>query len=258
MNRFVVTTSNYLIAFSASLIMTLFSQPDWCTQLFPALLGSLGGVFFFLSFYVYQRSVRKSGASLSGAFGKMGILIPMIFSFVLWHEYPGTIQWIGISLALLSIVIVNIPRKNEKSSFHLDLIFLFLFGGIAEFFNKIFQKYATPTDDKNVFLFFIFLSAFVISLLFTLFKPKNHVRKKINFKRDFLTGIAVGIPNLFSSFFLILSLDYLKTSVVFPVYSAGSIALISIASYFIFKEKLKKVEKISILVTIFALILVNL
>jgi len=262
MNRFVVTTANYLIAFSVSLFMTFFSQPDWSLQSLPTLLGITGGIFFFLSFYYYQKCVRRSGASLSGAFGKMGILIPMTFSFILWQEYPAMIQWVGIGLALLSIIIVNIPKKNEKGGFHIDLIFLFIFGGLAEFFNKIFQKYATPSDDKNVFLFFIFLSAFIISLTFSLFsilrEHKSRHKRKINFKRDIFTGVAVGIPNLFSSFFLILSLDHLETSIVFPVYSAGSIALISILSTLIFHERLKGIEKVSILITILALVLVNL
>lgn len=251
MNRFVVTTSNYLIAFITSLVLTLVEGTPW--TLFPVWLGSLAGVFFFLSFYLYQRSVRESGASLSGAFGKMGILIPMILSVIIWNEMPGLIQWIGIALALLSILLVNLPSKRERKTFHIDLIFLFIFGGMAEFFNKIFQKYAADSSDKNLFLFFVFFSAFVISLIFSFIK-KN--RKQFA-PKDFFTGLAVGVPNLFSSFFLIMSLDHLKTAVVFPIYSAGSITLITLASTFFFKEKLKTKEILSIIVTIIALILVN-
>ncbi len=252
MNRFLVTTSNYLIAFTTSLILILIEGTPW--SFFSFWLGTLAGVFFFLSFYLYQRSVRESGASLSGAFGKMGILIPMILSVIIWNEMPALIQWIGISLALLSIILVNLPSKREKKTFHIDLIFLFIFGGMAEFFNKIFQKYAADSADKNVFLFFVFFSAFIISLSFSLVK-KN--RKKFQLK-DFLTGLAVGVPNLFSSFFLIMSLDHIKTAVVFPIYSAGSITLITLASTIFFGEKLKLKEKLSIVVTIIALILVNL
>lgn len=253
MNRLHVTTSNYLIAFSTSLVLALAGNAIWSEQLFSFWLGILAGVFFFLSFYLYQKSVRESGASLSGSFGKMGILIPMILSVIIWKEFPAPLQWLGIALALLSIVVVNLPSKKEKTTFHVDLIFLFIFGGMAEFFNKIFQKYATDAADKNVFLFFVFFSAFVISLSFSLLK-KN--RKRFQY-RDFFTGLAVGVPNLFSSFFLIMSLEHIKTAVVFPIYSAGSIMLITLASTIFFKERLKLKEKLSIVVTIIALILVN-
>lgn len=283
MNRFVVTTSNYLIAFTTSLILIFIEGTPW--TFFSFWLGSLAGIFFFLSFYLYQRSVRESGASLSGAFGKMGILIPMILSVIIWNEMPGIIQWIGIGLALLSIILVNIPSKKEKKNFHIDLIFLFIFGGMAEFFNKIFQKYAAQSTDKNVFLFFVFFSAFIISLSFSLVKRNKGggstgfdvsqqnlspllplPTKKISpvvkpsslLFPSVVTGLAVGVPNLFSSFFLIMSLDHIKTAVVFPIYSAGSITLITVASTLFFGEKLKLKEKLSIVVTVIALILVNL
>jgi drug/metabolite transporter (DMT)-like permease len=263
MNRFLVTTSNYLIAFTTSLILAFIDGTPW--SFFSFWLGTLAGVFFFLSFYLYQRSVRESGASLSGAFGKMGILIPMILSVIIWNEMPNLIQWIGISLALLSIILVNLPAKREKKTFHIDLIFLFVFGGMAEFFNKIFQKYAAQSSDKNVFLFFVFFSAFIISLSFSLLK-KNKQRGRFSLScyltrrtvPAVVTGLVVGIPNLFSSFFLIMSLDHIKTAVVFPIYSAGSITLITLASTIFFGEKLKLKERLSIVVTIIALILVNL
>lgn len=263
MDRFLVTTSNYLIAFTTSLILIFVEGTPW--SFFSFWLGSLAGVFFFLSFYLYQRSVRESGASLSGAFGKMGILIPMILSVIIWNEMPALIQWIGIGLALLSIILVNFPSKREKKTFHIDLIFLFIFGGMAEFFNKIFQKYAAQSSDKNVFLFFVFFSAFIISLSFSLLKKNRKQRGRFSLSSNMtrrtvsavVTGLAVGVPNLFSSFFLIMSLDHIKTAVVFPIYSAGSITLITLASTIFFGEKLKLKEKLSVVVTIIALILVN-
>src|SRR5699024_8994190 len=108
---------------------------------------------------------------------------------------------------------------------------LFILGGMAEFSNKIYQKYAL-NEFKDIFLFSVFFVAFLISIYYTL-KQKNKITKK-----DILTGFAVGIPNLFSSYFLILSLESVKTSVAFPIYSAGSIVLINIGGFFIFKEKL--------------------
>ena len=93
--------------------------------------------------------------------------------------------------------------------------------------------------------------AFVVSLVYTL-KEKKKITKK-----DILTGFAVGIPNLFSSYFLILSLATLKTSVAFPIYSAGSIVLINIGGYVIFKEKLATKNQVAIFLTIIALVLIN-
>lgn len=276
-NRLVITTANYFIAFTISLVMImvqdLVGQVDWSesfreeffrmfsqggfifsrysSMIWGMMIGIPAGGFFFASFIFYQKSVRENGAGLSGAFGKIGILIPMTFSIILWREYPTTLQWVGIVLAILSILIVNLSSEaKEKLDVKYLLILLFIFGGLAEFSNKIYQQYAL-NEYKDLFLFFVFFTAFLISGFYTL------RRKSVITKRDIFTGFAVGIPNLFSSYFLILALDGLKTSVVFPVYSAGSIVLITLGSFLIFKERIADKNKVAILLTVVALVLIN-
>ena len=106
-------------------------------------------------------------------------------------------------------------------------------------------------DYKSVFLFSIFFVAFLISMGYAKKKKAKITR------RDVLTGFAVGIPNLFSSFFLILSLDTLTTSVAFPLYSAGSILLITLGGYAIFKEKISRKNQWAIGLILVALVLLN-
>ena len=275
-NRYLITSTNYFVASMISLFMIIskgllieinktssfFSEvkqinsnlifSPYSSIIWGLLVGFIAGFFFFLSFIYYQKSVKENGVSVTGMIAKLGILIPMIFSIIIWKEYPSTIQWLGIILALTSIILVNMaPKTLENFDLKPGLILLFFFGGLAEFSNKIFQKYAI-SDFKDVFLFTAFFTAFIISIFFTI-KEKKPLRKK-----DILTGIAVGIPNLFSSYFLILSLNTVTTSVAFPLYSAGSIVLINLGGYFIFKEKISSKNKVAILMTIIALVLINL
>lgn len=277
-NRLVITSANYFMAFSISLFLFLtqgsfkgitkessffeefsflLSQENYVlspysSMVWGALVGSIAGIFFFLSFVFYQKSVRENGAGLSGAFSKIGILVPMILSIILWKEIPTRLQWMGIILAVASILLVNLSKEDpEKIDVKYRLILLFLFGGLAEFSNKIYQQYAL-NQYRDVFLFFVFFVAFLISIFYT-FKEKGQISKK-----DILTGFAVGIPNLFSSYFLILALDSLKTSVVFPIYSAASILMITLGSFIIFKEKINNKNKVAIVLTIIALVMINL
>ncbi|MGY0401772.1 EamA family transporter [Carnobacterium jeotgali] len=276
-NRYVITSANYFIAVVISLVMIfsnklftgmtreipfakdislLSSNNDYILTPYSSILwglmvGGIFGCFFFLSFVYYQKSIKENGVGISGTFAKLGILIPMIFSIVIWKEFPSTTQWVGIALSLVSILIVNLSQKSlEKFDIKPTIICLFFFGGMAEFSSKIYQKYAL-NDYKDVFLFALFFVALLLSIFYTV-RKKGAITKK-----DILTGFAVGIPNLFSSYFLILSLTTLKTSVVFPIYSAGSIVLINIAGFFIFKEKITKKNQIAIILTIVALVLIN-
>ena len=276
-NRYLITSANYFVAFSISLFLVfyknlfvgLIKEHSFLSELkvlisgdpytftpygsicWGIIVGGISGFFFFFSFIYYQKSVKENGVGISGTFAKLGILIPMIFSIVLWKEFPTTYQWIGIALSLVSILIVNLSSKSlEKFDFKPTILLLFIFGGMAEFSNKIYQQYGL-NQYKDMFLFAIFFVAFLISLFFTL-----QDTSKIN-KRDILTGMAVGVPNLFSSFFLILALDTLKATVVFPIYSAGSIVLINIGGLLIFKEKIANKNKVAIGLIIIGLILIN-
>lgn len=276
-NRYLITSSNYFIAFLTSLFMILsrgllsditpeisfvedfklFSSTSshtlspYSSIIWGLMVGGVAGFFFFLSFIYYQKSVKENGVGISGTIAKLGILIPMIFSIIIWKELPSGLQWLGIALSLVSILIVNLsPKSLEKVDMKPTIILLFIFGGMAEFSTKIYQKYAL-NEYKDVFLFAVFFVAFLISAFYTL-REKRKITKK-----DILTGFAVGIPNLFSSYFLILSLATLKTSVAFPIYSAGSIVLINIGGFLIFKEKIARKNQVAILLTVIALVLIN-
>lgn len=278
MDRYVVTSFNYLAASLVSMIIigvnsiklpfiSFHVHPEELIALFPPsrgvgnprssliwafVVGVPSGILFFLAFIYYQKGINENGAGLAGAFSKIGILIPMSVSIVLWNEIPTAPQSIGIALSLISILMVNISfRQFSLDELRLTLLALFLFSGLAEFSNKVFQKYGA-IEHKLVFLFFVFFTAFLISAVFLLWRRKKPEPGAT------ITGFLVGLPNLFCAYFLILALDEIKASVVFPIYTATTIVLINLGSYVIFKERLKRKEKLSVGLTIVALVLINL
>jgi len=279
LNRYAVTASNYLTAVLVSGTILLIrgsvfsSSVDWSdslgtiglllgqggaavthsTGIIWAVISGLGaGIFFFLAFIFYQVSVNRYGVGLAGSFAKIGILVPMALSLVFWTEFPTTAQWLGIALAVASILMVTMPRKTSvKEALRLALLLLFLFGGMAEFSNKVYQKYGL-LDYKALFLLATFAMAFICSVGAILFKDRSiH-------SRDILIGVAVGVPNLFSSYFLILALSQIPAAVAFPIYGAGTIIIINVVGLVVFKERLSHVELAAIGMTAVALILINL
>lgn len=203
-NRYVITSANYFIAFATSLFMIIYRGllsgitreislvedfklltsnnlhilSPYSSIIWGIIVGGISGSFFFLSFIYYQKSVKENGVGVSGTIAKLGILIPMIFSIIIWKEFPSTIQWIGITLSLVSILIVNLsPKSFEKFDIKPAIILLFIFGGMAEFSTKIYQKYAL-NEFKDIFLFSIFFVAFLISIFYTI-KKKVKIKKEI-------------------------------------------------------------------------------
>jgi drug/metabolite transporter (DMT)-like permease len=261
LNQRLITVSNYAIATLISTVLIVQNQKsvlvDFNNSQFitTCLIGVATGVFFLMSFSIYQKSVKQNGASISGMFAKLGILIPMIISIVLWNEMPSQIQSLGIIVAMIAIVIANRPiSKNKVNAGSVAmLLLLFVVGGFAEFLNKIFQRLVS-LEYKPVFLFIVFATAFLLSLIQYIIGDN-----KPNIKRHALViGCLIGIPNLFASFFLLNALDVFPAAIVFPAYSAGSILLISVLSVILFKETLYKKDVTAIGLTMVSLILLNL
>lgn len=219
--------------------------------IWAALIGVITGVFFLFAFLAYQKSIGENGIALSAMSSRLGVLIPMSISIVLWKEIPSTLQLIGISLAIGSIILINL---NVGSSVGVrskaTMVVLFLYAGTGIFCNKLFQKYALLIY-KDLFLFFVFFTALVISLQ----QLRKH-REKMD-RKDVGVGLVVGFFNLMTNLVMILALSQLKASIVFPMTSAGAIITMSIGGWLLFQEKLRSREILAIAMTVIALVLIN-
>lgn len=254
----VILTFNYLIAFTVSCLMAFIKYSSSASIEKPTqgwlpliLIGIATGLMYYGAFYFYQRSVRDNGVSISIAVGKMGIVLPMILSLILWNEIPTILQWLGIFISLVAIAIINInPKELKNSEIHLSLLMFFIIGGLGDFGNKLFET-VVGADLSEVFLAIVFLTALLASSIETF-------RQNRLSTRSVLFGLAVGIPNMLTAYFLIGALAVMNAAIVFPMYSGGAIVLSMIYSVIRFDEQLKSKEKVSILMILTALVLVNL
>jgi multidrug transporter EmrE-like cation transporter len=216
--------------------------------------GIPAGGFYYLGIITLQRSIRECGVSLTGSFSKMGVLVPMALSMVLWREIPAPVQWIGILLALAAILAGSVGSRTgegDRPGLRPVLLLLFLAVGMAEFSNKVYQFYGA-SGLKNLFLLAVFVTALALSTV-------RVARRGIRLHRvSFLTGLAVGVPNYFASFFLIAALSRMSATVVFPVYGALTICLIALFGRLFFGERLKPRERLSVALAAVAMVLVNL
>lgn len=258
LNDEVILTFNYVVATIISLVFFVVKYSEYQGILHRSnsliqliIIGIITGCFYYGAFYFYQKSVKDNGVSLSIAVGKMGIIIPMLLSLILWKEFPTIIQWIGISVSVIAIGIINIKPKDFKHlDFKTSLLLFFIIGGLGDFSNKLFEV-VVGSNAKELFLVIVFLSAFLASLYKTI-KNNSITKKSIAF------GFFVGIPNMLTAYFLIKALGVMNATVVFPLYSGGAIMLSMLWSLLAFKERLMAKDYVGILLIITALVLINL
>ena len=234
-NPVLLLCGNY---FAATVIMLslILSENNlvYATETF--LFGASLGLLFFLGFFAFAKAVSTAGASLSVVSSRLSVIIPVSLSIIIFGEIPSYLQLSGIILALVTIVLFYFSiRHFSAGTFHrTDYFYLFILIigiGINDFSFKVFQNWRPP-EEKNFFIFTIFSFAFLYSLSYILVR-------KIKFEpRTLTTGLILGIPNVFSSYFLLGALNQLPAIIVYPSINIGIIVLTSLAAYLIWKENL--------------------
>lgn len=213
-------------------------------------LGILSGILFLGGFVLFQWNTSKNGIVLTSIFMKLGLLVPMALSVLLFRELPTWPQIIGFCIALMAIVLINFKNESSGSRFRWQLLAMLLMCGGADAMSKVFEALG-PAALSDQFLFYTFAVALMLCAAIVVYKKE---RPGI---RELLFGAAIGIPNFFSSKFLLLSLTDLPAVVVFPSFSIATMLIATLAGVLFFKERLHKLQWLALGAIIAALFLLN-
>ncbi|MBR0136692.1 MAG: hypothetical protein IJM18_10850 [Clostridia bacterium] len=261
-NNFAMFMANYFVcaAIAASFLLASGKTvaPGMPGMTFAILLGAFGGLLYLSAFILLKFNIGKNGVMLSSVFMKLGVLVPTLMAIIIFREAPTYLQIIGMAIAVAAIVVIyfdpgsdgnGLSSKKSKASL-LFLLALLLLSGLVESLANIYNKLGNESL-KDLYMVCVFSSAMLISLVFVLIK-----RQPICFA-DIAFGILIGIPNYFSTRFLLKALETVPAFVTYPVYNIGAIILIGIAGILIFKEKASTRKYIGFAMIIAALILLN-
>lgn len=213
-------------------------------------LGILNGILYLASFVLFQINTHKNGVVLSAIFMRLGLLIPIVVSVLFFHEIPTWLQIAGFCIAIGAIVLINLKKESSGKGFHVGLIALLFMGGSADAMSKIFETLGTASLS-DLFLFYTFAVAFVLCVGLVIGK-----KERPGF-RELLFGVLIGIPNFFSSKFLLGALATLPAVVVYPSFSVATMLIVTLTGVVVFRERLKKFQWLAVGAIIVALILLN-
>lgn len=216
-------------------------------------IGILSGVLYLAGFLLLQINVRKNGVVLSSTFMKLGVLVPTIMAVVFFGEKPGVSTIIGFIIALIAIVLINTDGSDDRvaSRGRILLPLLLLVGGFTDSLANVFEKLGV-SGQKDLYLACTFLVALLCSAALKVY------RKQKLTAGDLLWGLLIGIPNYFSSRFLLLALSDVPAIIAYPVYNIGGILLVTCAGVLAFGERPGRRKYIALAMILIALVLLNL
>ena len=176
-----------------------WEQNGWMTY-------SLITSFLFISlFFLMGLSSQGNGVASTSVAVKMSMAISIILLVIYYSESPSLAKITGIILAFISVILVSLPNKKNKSvgNHKWMLIVLFIGGGALDFVLNYVQENQLNVLEPSLFSAISFGLAGCIGVIILSVKLLKG-NTKIAFK-NVIGGIVLGVPNFFSIYFLLLA-----------------------------------------------------
>lgn len=218
----------------------------------------LMGIGFISIFNLLAYSTRVDGITTATTANKLSLVIPVIFSVILYNEHIGVAKIIGIILAFPAVYLTTrVKEESHKEQHLLWPILLFIGSGLLDTLVKYVQNGYLPTPAvQAVFTIHTFAAAgtigvIIVSILLIL--------KKATFQwRNVLAGICLGVPNYFSIYYFIrmLNSSVLQSSAAIPVNNIGILVTSSLTAIILFREKVSSLRIVGLILAIVAILLI--
>ena len=214
------------------------------------LMGIVSGFLYLGGFVLFQHNTRKNGMVLSSIFMKLGLLVPVVMSVLLFKEAPTVSQIGGFLLAVFAIVLINLKKDCAEKDFGPGLILMLLMCGGSDAMSKVFERIG-PSELSDFYLLCTFAVAFFLCVGLVLYKKEKPGVQEILF------GTLIGIPNFFSAKFLLGALTELPAVAVYPTFSVAALLTVTLSGVAIFRERLSKTQWAALAAIIAALVFLN-
>ena len=245
-------TFNYLIA----CIMGFLLHPtknelnsilyaDW---LIPTIIL---GLLFIIMFNIMAITTQKLGVSIASTAAKMSLIIPVLIAYFINTNTPlSNLKISGIIIGLISVYF-TFKKETKVNKSIIFAVVLFIGSGLTDAtIDYIRNIYLNEVSEFTLFIITIFFVAFILGLINIFFN-----KQKINFK-DIKAGLILGVPNYFSIYFVLKSLEILGSITVFPVLNIGIVLISSTISWLFYKEKISKINWIGIFLACISILLI--
>jgi len=180
------------------------------------------GVVFISNFIVYSKSVHANGVGVTVTAMRLSLLVPVLISVYIYNEYLNIMEIGGVILVFGALILL-VPKKSTAKLGRMHagwlLLVIFILSGFADASLKIYQEEFSLQINESLFMSLIFAGAFTVGAIASIFRSGPFVTKE-----EFKLGSLIGIPNLYSSVFLIFALNEISGSIAYPLVNMLTVA----------------------------------
>jgi drug/metabolite transporter (DMT)-like permease len=221
------------------------------------------GLIFITLFNIIAFTTRHLGVAVASVANKLSLVIPFLFSIFFYGETATVLKIFGVVLALIAVAFTCWPHSEIKGSSlkpeHGWVLFvpvvLFLGSGSLDTMITYVEKTFLNTANKDSYFILAFNTAGILGAIYLVIQL---LRGKEKFDpRSIIAGICIGLPNYFSLWTLVKVLSQYpgNSSAIFPIINIGIVLFSTLVAYFIFSEKLSRLNWTGIVLSVIAITL---
>jgi drug/metabolite transporter (DMT)-like permease len=216
------------------------------------------GIGFISIFNLLGYSTRVDGITTTTIANKLSLVIPVVFSLIVYKEHAGIGKITGILLAFPAIYLTaHAQGDDNKPQSLLPPLLIFVGGGMLDTLTNYIQlHFLGNVKTQAAFTTTCFASAGTIGVtLITVLVILGKTTIKL---RNIIAGICLSVPNYFSIYFFIrmLNSNVLQSSASIPVLNIGILAASALTAIALFREHVNILRIIGLALSVGAILLI--
>ena len=222
--------------------------------------GVVMGCAFIAIFNMLAYSTRVDGITTTIIASKLSLVIPVLFSLIVYKEHATIAKIVGVLLAFPAVYLTTrVEGDDHRPQSLLWPVLIFIGGGFLDTLTNYVQLHFLSTADVQatytIFTFGVAATAGVILVVVLLALKKIKLQWK-----NLVAGICVGVPNYFSIYFFIRALNsnFLESSASIPVLNIGILAASALTAIVLFREHVNAKRIIGMALSVIAILLIAL
>ena len=255
-------TSSDVSFFTAIIFLTaalLFSPNISDTPASVWLFSLIFALFTVLFQLLYTKALAIGNVSLTVMLVNLSMLFPITVSAVFYQEPLHFTRLIGIILTVVSFVLcIELKSKNSISwKWFLLSVFAMLSNAGISITQKVFGKSSFHTENRSFVACSYLLAFFITLIVYGVSKIKKEPTTVLKKLPCYFFAISIGVTLAIFQWMNTYAISTIEGTFLFPSYTGGSIILSTLVGILFFKDKLSLRQEYSILIGMFAVILMN-
>lgn len=258
-------TVNYWVCVGCGLLVT----PDYAGQLSASdggwlPLGLLQGALFISMFFLIGWAAQRVGVAYTAVVTRVSVVFPAMISVLFFGEEGTPQRWLGLGLAILAVLLLHVkyfrksaaPVAGQPSVGLIALLgaVLFFGTGATDTLFKVFEHHHGDSLPGNVFTITLFGVAGCIGLAATGVQALRG-RERLS-ARNLLAGLALGVPNYLSIYFLLMALREMPGVVFFPVNNVGVLLCTTLVGVLYYREPFRGPSWLGLALAVVSIVLI--